>query len=1654
MGDSIFRIRIQDKHDRHSWKVRAQLQQNRTLLEEDGIFHFEPEDFQRLKSLSLKDYGIYLGHALFQERLKDFFKSAFQSSQHLMKFALSVEVDDGQDANRLRSLHWERLCVPLDGSWQYLALDSRLPFGYHVPMGNLDRQYSPIQQSHLRGLIVIANPEDLEAQYGLAAIDVETTVQGIRAAFGDIPCDILANDCSAAVGEPTLAEVCDRLNGANPPYTLLHVISHGSTDGKGNTFLYWSDEQDRVEPIRGEYLVERLQIVRNLPHLIFLCCCSSASYYGSLAQNLIQVLGTPTVIAMTDKVSIKTGLELAENFYPKLLKFGEVDVALQQAAAPLAERPDITVPCLFSYRINRSLFGIQDDIIGSTNHAVQILASAASSTDGKINWSQYRPNQEQAIEPYKFLSYYETSDANVFFGRELLSEQLIAKITRHKLVLINGKSGSGKTSLVNAGLIPRLIERGYITMVFRDYEYPTEAIYRSLNRLNLGLQENANLVEYLRTTTERTGRPIAIFLDQFERFFLNLAIAQRKQFIGELKETLNQMSSYGMSLVISLREDFYGRLGEFWKDIPEFNTESYSQYLEPLNENEAKDAIEKPLQALDLNISYEPHFLNQVLVPNLLQRSEENLNRDIEPVHLQIVCNELLAEVQRRYSKDIKVGKTVVIYKKIYDELGGVEGILKSYFEDILNRIFQPEEQSDAKSVLKQMVTSKGTRIFKSERDIAKNLPINKKQVREILGQLDSSRFIQTIVPEDGSEKRYSITHEYLADQINEWYTYNELDLKRAKEIYERCLENWNDSKNRSCIPRRQYLYLLRHRKALLKYRPEGKKLFRESHLRYHGLNTAAILSTSFLVAVTGLALSNLRQAKINEARTARQASEVFFNAGDRQLESSIEVLKARQILQNSPVLQLWKPQPVMHSLIRGSLWKSFYQTSEQSRFLHKDVVYNAQFSPDNHSVVTVSGDGKAGVWTVNGKPLARLEHQDWVRSAQFSHDSRAVVTASDDKTAKVWDLEGKLLATLTHEAEVYTAQFSRDSLAVVTASADRTAKVWNLQGELLATLQHDDIVYSAEFNRDSFSIITVSRDRNARLWNIDGEELAILPHDDIVYTAQFSRNGEKILTISRDNTAKIWDRQGQLIATLQHQEEVQSAAFSRNSKKIITVSRDRTAKIWTADGQLFATLKHDKGVYSAKFSPNNQLAITISRDNTTRLWNTDGTLLAIVTHDDWIRSARFSPDSLSFVTASDDGTAKVWDLHGHLLMTLPHDDEVYTARFSRNAELIVTASRDRTAKVWQRQSDLLTEIQHEESVNQARFNQQGNLVITASSDATAKLATLENKIVATLHHEDTVNNSHFSPDGQSIGTASNDGTAKLWNVQGQVLVTLQHDDWVRNIEFNPQGDLVVTASDDGTAKIWNTDGELLATLPHEGWVRDAQFSPDGQTIVTASSDNTAKLWTADGKLVATLQHDDWVRDAQFSLDNSLVVTASDDLTAKVWDLNGELLVTLQHRDEVYSAKFSGDSQAIATTTADDRSAHVWDLEGNRLATLEHQEQVNQARFSWDSRSVVTASDDRTAKVWNLQGEVLLTLEHRDRVNSARFSSDGQAIVTASGDGKARVWPFPALSELTPKACTRVRNFLKYYPQIHAADRGVCDGVPLPKSDRSAGQKP
>ncbi len=384
---SIFEITIQAQRNPAEWPVIIKFQdQDELPIEKNGILRLSQDDLQQLSMLQHKprDYGTFLGKALFQGELFHGFREAFTKSQKLMRVLLTVNVEE---SDRLKTLHWERLCAPIDESWEHLALNQRLPFSQYIPTSNLDRNYPTIDQSDLRALVIVANPENLE-EYSLASFDVATTVSGLRQALGDIPCDVLAYDIEDAVGAPTLNQLCQRLSFANPPYTLLHIVCHGRVV-EGKTALYLSNENNQVEPVMDQHLIQQFQHLGSkdsLPHLTFLCSCSSGSPLGRLTRSLVQKLAMPAVVAMSDQVSVKTGIALAQGFYPRLRKLGAVDIALQQAATGLAERHDITVPALFSRYRDKPLFNL---IPQSPHKTAPNLAHPTNRDEPEVEYDAY-----------------------------------------------------------------------------------------------------------------------------------------------------------------------------------------------------------------------------------------------------------------------------------------------------------------------------------------------------------------------------------------------------------------------------------------------------------------------------------------------------------------------------------------------------------------------------------------------------------------------------------------------------------------------------------------------------------------------------------------------------------------------------------------------------------------------------------------------------------------------------------------------------------------------------------------------------------------------------------------------------------------------------------------------------------------------------------------------------------------------------------------------------------------------------------------------------------------------------------------------------------------------------------------------------------------
>lgn len=363
---NIFEITIQRKYQ-DSWLVVVEHNKpNELPSRSEGRLKLKPNNdgiFDELEELvwnPTTEYGEMLGKALFYDELRDAFATALATipyndipnsdhNQNCLHILLHIEAEE------LKKLRWEKLCAPLNGGyWDYLLLNQKTPLSLYIP-STTNKSFPPIGRRDLQVLVVAASPEAL-GRYHLAPFDIQATVSSIKASLGDIPCDVLAT-VDDAVGLPTFANLMQCLANNEKYYTVLHLICHGKLLENGKTAIYLADENNQVAPVEATKLIERLKRSRRLPHFAFLSTCESASAeaevkrvdddeakkaqigevqaIGGLAQSLVQELGMPAVVAMTEAVSIKTAKALAETFYKQLGQHGYVDLALVEATAGL-----------------------------------------------------------------------------------------------------------------------------------------------------------------------------------------------------------------------------------------------------------------------------------------------------------------------------------------------------------------------------------------------------------------------------------------------------------------------------------------------------------------------------------------------------------------------------------------------------------------------------------------------------------------------------------------------------------------------------------------------------------------------------------------------------------------------------------------------------------------------------------------------------------------------------------------------------------------------------------------------------------------------------------------------------------------------------------------------------------------------------------------------------------------------------------------------------------------------------------------------------------------------------------------------------------------------------------------------------------------------
>jgi WD40 repeat protein len=1169
-------------------------------------------------------------------------------------------------------------------------------------------------------------------------------------------------------------------------------------------------------------------------------------------------------------------------------------------------------------------------------------------------------------DPFRGLESYEFEHAPIFFGRDAAvtkaTEQLAANARDgHAFLLVSGASGSGKSSLVKAGLVPRLMKPQRISglaflrrAVFRPGGEGTDIILGLANALtraggdDVGLpeligprQDTSQLAAYLRsaasnpdylfanalgrlTDAERkSGRLLAfedarliLVIDQLEELFTvpGIGADERRRFI----ELLSGLARSGTVWVIAtLRADFWHRAA----DMPDLVALAEGQGridLAAPSPAELAEMIRRPAQAAGL--SFEAHAASGLPLDAVLAEHAAAAPGAL-PL-LSFTLDELYRNAKAR-------GSSVLTHAS-YEALGGLEGAIANRADEIMAGLPAPAQVALPR-VLRALTTVTGTN---DQGPVARSAPLDSfaagSPARALIDAFIAARLL-VAASEGGAAATVRLAHEALIarwQRARDQLAADRRDLE-TRTLIERQFERWSQAGGGA---RRQLL--LRNpdlANAADLARRWGNELgapvrdfIKRSASRARLAQTLTAAAAAVFALVAGAAFYAERQAV-----SAQQEANV-------QREGAIHAQGETERRQVNLLAEIGTSER-----LRGNLDGALKLGVHAARLA-------ASLGQDGAGISAPRSALAATVWQSEER-INLSWHVDQVTSAAFSPNGTQIVTASEDGTVRIWDAAtAKVIATLRgHTARVESAAFSPDGKCIVTASMDKTARVWDVAtAKQIAILEgHEDTVFSAAFSPDGTQIATASEDESMRIWNAaTGQAIAILHQPGAVVSAAFSPDGTRILTAA-DDTAYVWNATTlKTIAVLNgHPNHINGASFSSDGTRVVTASNDGSVRIWdAATGKMITVLDGPKGnwVLSASFSPDGTRVVAASSDDTARIWDiATGTEISILpVHKGFVQSAAFSPEGSRIVTASNDETVRIWETAPRTAVAIlrGHEDKVRSAAFSPDGTRIVTASDDKTARIWDAATvkDITVLRGHEGPVSSAAFSPGGLGIVTASEDKTARIwdAATGKEITVLRGHQDSVFSAAFSPGGSRIVTASKDKTARIWDAAtGKEITVLRgHENSVFSAAFSPDASRIVTASLDGTARIWDaaTGKEIMALRGQEGAVLSAAFSPDGRRIVTGMLRGT-RIWNAGtGEGIATLRgYQGPVRSAVFSPDGARIANTSLANTLRIWDAGtgDEIAVPLSGGLGLNSVAFSPDGTHIVTAS-DDKTADVWDV--------------------------------------------------------------------------------------------------------------------------------
>lgn len=1239
--------------------------------------------------------------------------------------------------------------------------------------------------------------------------------------------------------------------------------------------------------------------------LVFLNGCHTLR----TAQALTEA-GISAVIGTSEAVRDEVATELALTFYRGLCRGLQLDRAWHDAIAVLRATTDGST----TGRFYRPDAGFREDV------------RLPEAVGPRPPWSlRYRPGREDirywnlpaAVanplfglpsidnlhdlpnEPYEYLRSYGSERARLFFGRGAEIYELYHRLlsdTASPILLLHGQSGVGKSSLLTAGLLPRLALRRTVRTARRSRERGLSSDLDDLLRdpgLAVASREAPDPGEWLarwRAIEHATDRPLVVILDQVEELFTRPSregAEELSRFVARIAPLFSQPAHRPRGkLILSYRKEFHPEIDHALRGgglpfetifITKLTATGVEEIVSGLTSTEAHRAK----YALRIEAGL-PHAIST----DLLRDSDS----PVAPV-LQI----LLTKLWQRSATD---KGTRAFSLSTYQELRRQGLFLDDFFQEQLSKLAvwghrqggAVVDSGLALDVLNYHTTPYGTAESRSLPDLLAQYAHHPNLVPALIRELQALYLLS-----DTGQNQTSLAHDTLATIVRREIRKSDRPGQRALRLLETKMLDFPSDPMATSLAEEDLQTVESGREGMRAWSAEEQRLIAFSRVnrdrararrrRERLVQRAGVAAVVLALLVVSVAWRNSRiQAQGNELVAAALALETTDPRRSLEL-----VHRAAAYLPDAPaVLQ------ARHDIYS---YHEFYDTILRLNF----PVTQVALAPGD-SILAAAAGPEVTLWDSQSlRPRTVLPHDATVTYLAFAPDGAMILTGTEGSGLNLWSGEGRVVSRYGQSRHITAAALSSDQRRVLAADQAGQVVLWNSEEDSILVL--DDFYQTVEtvaFSPLGDTLLIGDGAGGIQLFDTLGTSLRTIPaHRDRVLSLDW-RSGLGILSASRDATAAIWSVEGHLRQRLTgHEKRVNAVRWLPLTGDVLTASDDYSVRLWTADGQPRNRYRgHTDFVQSIAIAGSARWFISGSADSTLRIWRLESKVA-----DHLPPAGRFA---ISCLALSPDGrflVAGTQPIGGNT----PSDSGFFAFE---------DLARTQPQPVWlwdgEGQGPLVL-AGHNGRINAAAVAPSGNHFLTGAADGKAILWHASGEPIRTFGHGGEVNAVAFAPDGSAVLTAGSDSLAILWDTSGRRLALLPHGDLVSAVAFSPDGSGFYTASFDQLVRRFDRRGRLVAEWNgHANRVSCLAVSPDGRQVLSGDWDNQAIRWSTEGRelgryalIAKNSTGGAAIRAVAFAPDGKRIAIGAENGVVKVFDSAGRELQTL-------SAMQSGDVNCLA----------------------------------------------------------------------------------------------------------------------------------------------